>query len=174
MTLCLNDCFNKYCTSNENGKCQMILQGLITTWKWVDTSDIRRLKLSYAYFRTNSLLFVTQIRERQINPSLEMLCCDPSQLRETAAVYEIFWINKLHWAVFQWTNLLWALNLITGNVCIRNLSFACSPAQCYTYTVTKKKKILVKDSCYFSVEQRVSSIQGTSLLYHWLDYFNYD
>lgn len=43
-------------------------------------------------------VFATQIGERQINPSLEMLCCDPSQLRETAAVYEIFWINKLHQA----------------------------------------------------------------------------
>lgn len=41
--------------------------------------------------------FAAQIRERQINPSLEMLCCDPSQLWEIAAVYEIFWINKLPW-----------------------------------------------------------------------------
>lgn len=42
--------------------------------------------------------FATQIRERQINPSLEMLCCDPSQLWEMAAVYEIFRINKVPWA----------------------------------------------------------------------------
>lgn len=40
----------------------------------------------------------TQIRERQINPSLEMLQRDPSQLWRLATVYEIFQINKVHLA----------------------------------------------------------------------------
>ena len=59
MTSYLNDHFNKYSTFNENGKCQMLFA------------------------------FAPQIREKQINPSLEMLQCDPSQMKISNCCYPL-------------------------------------------------------------------------------------
>lgn len=116
----------------------MILQGLIITWKSVDTSDILRLKLSYAYFRTNSLC-ICHPDWRKANKSFlrNAVLWSFSTEEDSSSLWDFLNKQVTPSRVFQWTNLLWALNEITGHVCIRNLSFACSPAQYYMYTITK-------------------------------------